>query len=386
MAGDRRPWVVLVGCFFMGAGFNAYLIGPAPIIPLLVDAFAIDKPAAGLAISVFFLAWGIAGLPGGLLMDRYDNRHLALIGTVVFVAACLATAFAPNYGVFLAARLAGGATGAFIWTANANIVSKVFPESKLALGTSLFVAAGPVGQAIAQFVGPTLAGQFGWRAVFVAYPVLAVIGIPILYLALGEAVRSEEAVSLAKFGRTLRNPTILAVALASAASFALFVFFSSWMPTYAAEVLSIDLAAAGAATALMPFAGVISRPGGGWISDRIGGRRRPVIVASFVLSLPAILGITLVASATGFAAMMLFAGAAVQLAIGIYYVYASELAEPGTRGTSLAMVTSLSTMGALVAPVVGGWLIEEISWTAGYGFAVVVAVAGIGFVLLAPES
>jgi predicted MFS family arabinose efflux permease len=383
---NLRPWAVLLGCFLMGAGFNAYLIGPAPIIPLLVDAFPIDKPAAGLAISVFFLAWGIAGLPGGLVGDRYDNRHLALIGTVVFVAACLATAVAPTYEVFLAARLVGGATGAFIWTANANIVSKVFPDAKLALGTSLFVAAGPVGQAIAQFVGPTLAGALGWRAVFVAYPVLAVVGIPILYAALRESVRSDEAVSLAKFGRTLRNPTILAVALASAASFALFVFFSSWMPTYAAEELSIDLAAAGAATALMPFAGVVSRPGGGWITDRVGGRRRPGLVASVLLSLPAILGITLVASATGFAAMMLFAGGAVQLAIGIYYVYASELAEPGTRGTSLAMVTSLSTMGARVAPVVGGWLIEEISWTAGYGFAVLIAVAGIGFVLLAPES
>lgn len=370
----------------MGAGFNAYLIAPASIIPLLTEQFGVDKATAGLSISVFFLSWGLMGIPGGLLMDRYDNRRLAFVGTAVFVAASVATALAPNYAVFLLVRLVGGATGAFLWTANANIVSRVFPESKLAVGTGLFVASGPAGQAVAQFLGPILSSAAGWRSVFIAYPILAAAGVPVLYLAVREPVVSDEHVSLARFARTLRNPTILTVSLAAACSYALFVFFNSWMPTYATEVLSIELAAAGAATALLPFAGIVARPGGGWISDRLDGRRRPVIVASFLLSLPVIFGISLVASPGGFAILMVSAGASVQLAIGVYYVYVSELAEPGTTGTCLAMVTSISTMGSLVAPVLAGWLIDTVSWTAGYGFAVLLAVGGIGFVLRTPES
>ena len=383
---DRRPWLALIGCFCMGAGFNTYLIAPASVIPLFAETFGIDKTTAGLSISVFFLSWGIANLPGGLVMDRYDNRRLVLGGTVVFVAACVVTAVAPNYPVFLAARLVGGATGAFLWTANANVVSRVFPESRLALGTSLFVASGPVGQAIAQFLGPILANAAGWRTLFLVYPVLATVGVPILYLAVRDPVRSDDSVSMAQFGRTFRNPTILAVSLASACSFALFLFFNSWMPTYATEELGVDLAAAGVAASLMPFAGIVARPGGGWISDRIGGRRRPVIVASFVLSLPLIVAISVVTSSLGFAALMLLTGASIQLAIGVYYVYASELAEPGTRGTCLAMVTSMSTFGALVAPAVGGWLIGNVSWVAGYAFAILVGLAGIGLALAAPES
>ncbi|MEF8860409.1 MAG: MFS transporter [Haloarculaceae archaeon] len=386
MSRNRRPWIALLGCFCMGAGFNTYLIAPASIIPLFAGTFGIGKTAAGLSISVFFLSWGIANLPGGLVMDRRDNRHLALGGTVVFVAACVATALAPNYTVFLVARLVGGATGAFLWTANANIVSRVFPESRLALGTSLFVASGPAGQAVAQFLGPILANAAGWRTLFLVYPVLAIVGVPILYFAVRDPVRSDDAVSVAQFGRTFRNPTILAVSLASACSFALFLFFNSWMPTYATEELGVSIAAAGGAAALMPFAGIVARPGGGWISDRIEGRRRPVIVASFVLSLPLIVSISVVTSSIGFAALMLLTGASIQLAIGVYYVYASELAEPGTRGTCLAMVTSASTFGALVAPAVGGWLIGNVSWTAGYVFAILVGLAGIGLALVTPES
>lgn len=83
---------------------------------------------------------------------------------------------------------------------------------------------------------------------------------------------------------------------------------------------------------------------------------------------------------------MLLTGASIQLAIGVYYVYVSELAEAGTRGTSLAMVTSASTLGALVSPAVGGWLIGNISWGAGYVFAVLLGFAGIGLALVPSES
>lgn len=386
MSRNRRPWLVLFGCFCMGAGFNTFLIAPASIIPLFAETFDIDKATAGLSISVFFLSWGIANFPGGLVMDRRDNRHLVFGGAVVFVAACVATAVAQSYTAFLIARAVGGATGAFLWTANTNIVSRVFPESRLALGTSLFVASGPVGQAIAQFLGPILANAAGWRALFFVPPILTILGVPILYFAVRDPIRSEETISMAQFGRTLRNPTILAVSLASACSFALFLFFNSWMPTYATEELGVNLAAAGAAASLMPFAGIVARPGGGWISDRIGGRRRPVIVASFVLSVPLIVAISVVASSLAFAALMLLTGASIQLAIGVYYVYVSELADPGTRGTCLAMVTSASTLGALVAPAVGGWLIGNISWAAGYAFAVLLGLAGIGLALASPES
>ena len=386
MSRNRRPWVVLFGCFCMGAGFNMYLIAPASIIPLFAETFDIDKATAGLSISAFFLSWGIANFPGWLIMDRRDNRHLVFGGAVVFAAACVATAVAQSYTVFLVARLVGGATGAFLWTANANIVSRVFPGSRLALGTSLFVASGPVGQAIAQLFGPVLANAVGWRTLFFVPPILTVIGVPILYYAVSDPIRSEETISMAQFGRTLRYPTILAVSLASACSFALFLFFNSWMPTYATEELGVSLAAAGAAASLMPFAGIVARPGGGWISDRIDGRRRPVIVASFVLSVPLIVAISVVASSLAFAVLMLLTGASIQLAIGVYYVYVSELAEPGTRGTCLAMVTSASTLGSLVAPAVGGWLIGNISWAAWYVFAVLLGLAGIGLALASPES
>ena len=140
---EARPWLVLAGCFLIGTGFNAYVFAPASIMPPFVAAFGIDKPAAGLAISVVFLAWALLQVPGGLLMDRYDNRVLVWIGVVVFLVAAVAGLFAPTYPTFLATRFVGGATAVFLWTANANIVGRSFPQARRAAGTRYSTSSWP---------------------------------------------------------------------------------------------------------------------------------------------------------------------------------------------------------------------------------------------------
>ena len=382
----RRPWLVLAGCFLVSTGFNAYLLSPAPLLPLLVGEFGVDKPTAGLAISAAYVSWLVLQLPGGLLLDRHDNRRLVYAASAVFVVGAGAGAVAGSYPAYLGTRLVAGATAVFLWTASANIVTRTFPDDTRALGTSVFVASAPLGLAVAQYAGPLVAAAWGWRAVNLVYPLVTLAGLPVFALALDEPVRNPSRLSLAGFGRALAEPAVLAVAVASFFAYALFLFLNAWMPTYATEVLGSGLAAAGAATALVPLAGLAARPGGGWLSDRLGGRRRAVVALSFVVALPAVAGLALAGTLAAFAVALLLAGFAAQLGIGVVYVYADELAGAGAGGTSLALVTALSVGGALVSPVVGGWVVDAFSWGAGFGFAAVVAVAGLVATAAAPRS
>ncbi len=382
----RRSWLVLAACFLIATGFNAYLLGPSSLIPLLVEEFPIDKPTAGLTISAVFLAWTLFQIPGGLLMDRYDNRRLVGGGVCLFVLAAVAGTFVASYSLFLLTRFVAGIAAVFLWTANANIVAQRFPPSSRAVATSLFVTSAPAGAAIGQFAGPQIAAAAGWRAVLLVYPLVTLLGVPLFYVALREPVRNEARISLGTFTATLRRPAILFVSLSSFCAYSLFVFFNSWMPTYATEVMDVDLAAAGALTALVPLVGFVARPGGGWLSDRIGGRRRPVIVAAFTLALPVFVAIGSVSSLAGFGALLLLAGLASQLGTGVFYVFVNELSTPETQGTGLAVLTTLSMAGALVAPVVAGWLIDTVSWTAAFVSGGIVAVAGVACILLAPSA
>jgi MFS family permease len=377
---------VLCGCFLVSTGFNAYLFAPAPVVPLLVEEFGVDKPTAGLAISATFLAWVLLQLPGGLLMDRYDNRLLVWAGAALLFVAAAAGVLAPDYRTFLFTRFLAGGSALFLWTTGANVVDRSFPASRRAVGTGLFIASAPAGVTLAQFAGPLIAAAAGWRATLLVYPTVTAVGLPFLYLLLRDPVRNEGRLELAAFAAALRNRTVLLVSVSSFCAYSLFVFFNSWMPTYGTDVVSLDLATAGALTAIVPAMGLLARPGGGWLSDRIGGRRRPVLAGTFLLVLPALLAVTAVSSLLGYAAVLVLAGIGSQLGTGVFYVYVGELSAEETRGTGLAVLTTLSISGALTAPVLTGWLIERFSWDAAFGFGALLAVVGIVAVLLAPDG
>jgi predicted MFS family arabinose efflux permease len=380
----RRAWLVLAACFLVSTGFNAYLFGPASILPLVVEAFGIDKPAAGLSISVVFLGWVLLQIPGGFLMDRYDNRVLVWGGVVVFVVAALAGTVVSTYPTYLLTRFVGGAAAVVLWTANANIVGQSFPSARRAVGTSLFVTSAPAGVTLAQVAGSSLAGALGWQAAVAAYASITVVGLVPFVIVLDDPVRNETQLSLSNFGAALTDRRVLAIATSSFCAYSLFVFFNSWMPTYAREVVGVNLSTAGTLAALVPVVGLAARPGGGWLSDRIGGRRRPVIVGAFLLVVPALVVAATATSMWGFAAALLLAGVGTQLGTGVFYVYVEEVSPPESGGTSLAVLMTLSIAGSLVAPVAAGWLVGTLSWTAAFGFGGLLAAGGIAAVVRLP--
>ena len=385
-ASTTRPWLALAGCFLVAAGFNAYVFAPASIMPPFVAAFGIDKPAAGLSISVIFLAWVLVQIPSGYLLDRYDNRVLVWAGVAVFLVAAVSGLVAPTYPTFLATRFVGGATAVFLWTANANIVAQSFPPARRAVGTSLFVTSAPAGVTLAQAAGPPLSAVVGWRGVVAAYAVVTVCGLPLFVRALDTPIRNESTLSLSGFATALGDRRVLAIAVSSFCAYSLFVFFNSWMPTYATEVIGVGAGTAGALAALLPAMGLAARPGGGWLSDRIGGRRRPVIVAAFLLVVPALVAAAMATSVVGFAAALLLAGVGSQLGTGVFYVYVEEVSPAESGGTSLAVLMTLSIAGSLLAPVTAGWLVEAVSWGAAFGFGGLLAVGGIAAIARLPET
>lgn len=381
-----RPWVILASVFLLNAGFFGYSIAPASVFPLIMDAYSIDKTAASISISAVFLTWALLQIPGGYLLDRYDNRQLLFLATLVFIFASIAGLLVGPYAWFLFTRLLSGASAVFIFVGSVNILGQVLPDARKALGLSLFVASPPSGIVVAQSTGPRIAAMFGWKTPMLAYTLVSLVGLLACLAVLRRPVVTVGGVTVQQFGRALRNPSILLVSITSFCTYAVWTYLITWMPTYGNEVLGIDLAAAGAATALVPLAGIVSRPGGGWLSDRLGGRLQPVIVLSFLASILFLYLLSIAPSPTAFAVLLALAGAGVNLAVGLYLVYVNALADVDTQGTSLSVLITFSQVGNLVAPVVGGFLIDRISWTVGFGFAAALAIIGLITIALAPPT
>lgn len=383
---EWRPWGVLAGLFLLTAGLVAYVIAPASILPLFADAFQVGKPAASAAISAVFLTWALLQIPGGFVLDRYDNRLLVSLAAIVFILAAAGGLLASSYPTYLVTRLVTGACAAFVFVGSVNVLNRVLPEDRRALGIGVYIASPPSGLAVAQYTAPLITESYGWRAPTVAYLLVATAGLGIFVVLLGRRIESPGKVTVQQFAAALREPSILLVSVAGFCTYAIWTFLNTWMPTYGTEVLGIDLAAAGAATALVPLAGIVARPGGGWLADLLDGRRRPVIVTSFVATIPLLYLLSAAPSPSAFAVLLASTGAAVNLSVGLYLVSVHTLADAATPGTSLSVLATFSQLGNLIAPIVGGWLIVEVSWSASFGFVAVLAIVGLVTIMFVPAT
>lgn len=379
IAGDnssiRESWQLILGCFLISTGFNAYALAPASLLPLLIAEFEISKSIAGLAVSAVFLGWAGLQLPGGWLIDIKDNRRLVYIGVAILASASIGGILATGFWSFLFSRFVGGASAVFVWTTCIGIVARTLPEEHRGLGTSIFVASGPAGVTLAQFAGPYLANLYGWRSVFGAYLLITFAGLPFLWTGVDNNVHDTTGISVDEFFVVLRDFRILLVSTVAFCTYSLFLFFVSWMPTYATEEMMIDLAAAGAITAVVPAIGLVARPFGGWLSD-IFSERRPILVAAFLLSVPLLYLLPRLQTARFFGVGLLVGGITSQLGIGVVFTYAGELAPANATGTTLALVNTFAFSGALIAPVLIGWTIDAYSWVFAFGVAMVFAVFG----------
>lgn len=383
---DGKTLVVLTSVFLLNVGFFAYALAPASILPLFSDAFDIGKPAASSSISAVFLTWAILQIPGGYILDRHDNRQLLFLATLVFILASVSGLLVRSYHLFLLTRLISGGSAVFIFVGSVNILSRVVPESRQATVLGVFIASPPFGIAIAQYSGPLVAELFWWQAPFLAYSLASLVGLSVAMILLEAPIKAAGRVNLGEFTTALKNPSIILISIASFCTYAVWTFLLTWMPTYGTEVLQLDLAAAGAATALVPLGGIVSRPAGGWIAEQLGGRLKPVIIVSFLTSILFLFLLSNAPSATGFSVLLALAGAAVNLCVGLYLVFVNSLADLITQGTSLSVLITFSQIGNLTAPVVGGVVIDQISWSAGFGFAVILAITGLITILIAPST
>jgi len=388
---ERDRWLAVAGASLMSVSLGAYELVPASVTPLIREALAIDAAEAGLLVSVMFGTAVVASVPAGVGLDRTDSRT-AVAGAVgaLLVAGAWgwAAATAGSFAGLLASRVLGGLAYVVVWNAGIDVVGRAFPAERQATAVATFTASGPVGFAVGQGTGPLVADAVGWPAVFPAYTALAVVGLALFWPASRGAGRASgtETPSLAALRGVLTNPQVLLVGALGFLGYALYLFVNTWAPSYLTEELALSLGTSGLVVAAFPAVGVLSRISGGLLSDRLfGGRRRPVVLWSFVVAAPAVAAIALPRTVAAVLALLVVAGAAIQLCLGLVFAYVRELVAPAIAATAVAVLTSVGLAGAFVAPIAGGAVVAALGYPAAFAIAGALGAVGAALAWLAPE-
>jgi len=381
----------VAGLFVLSAAAGAYEIAPASVIPLVRESLSVGPAAAGSLVSVMYATSVVASVPVGMALERVPMRRaVTAAGVALLVAGAWGWAAASS-GAFLSllvSRMLGGLAYVLVWNAGASVAGQLVAPEVRATAVGVFTASAPVGFALGQFASPLVAAAFGWPATLPAFAAIAAVGV-VVFLATtrGDTLETDSAVpDRAGFLRLFTNRAAWTLSGMCFLAFAIYLFINSWLPSYLTAELGVSLAVAGLLTALFPAVGVVSRTSSGVLSDRLfDGRRRPVALLAFALAAPVVGAFVVVTNLALVVALVVAAGFAVQLAIGLLFSYVTEVVEPDVRATAVSLLTSVGLLGAFVAPVAAGVIIDRAGYQTAFALAFVVALVGVALAWRAPE-
>ena len=355
--------------------------------PIMAE-FGLSYARAGFLATAFFCAYMAMQLPAGFLGDRLGHKRVLLGGILLGVVASLLTGVAGSFAALFLARLLTGLSQGCLFSNDRVIIAAYTPREKMALGQGVSFSGPGLGTTLGLLLAGILGEVMAWRGVFIAFAFPPLLAAFLLWRFVPEPPHAH---MTAGGGWTLRRvaatPELWVLGLAGITPVYLQFVLATWGPLVFSEVGVTDI---GRSSLYASFQGVAA-PFGllamGWLADRAHERRiaRKVVIAlTILLAGASIGGMGAVLARGGSPGLVAFFMLATSFFLwgtwGPSYALLAERFPPGVLGTAFGLMNTVCFVGAVVGPLLTGWLKDLTGSFAGgcYGAAVV---AGLGALL-----
>ncbi len=229
---DRAPFLLLVALTACGT-LGMHVIIPA--LPATARALGISISTVQLSITLYLVGLAAGQLVYGPLSDRFGRRPVLLLGMTLFTIASAVTAFAPNAGVLIGARVLqsiGGCAGLVLGRAAVRDGST---PDKAAGQLALLTIVMAVVPALAPALGGYITAFIHWRASYVLLVAIGTVTLLAAVLVLPETNRDSASrrapLSFGRgYARLLRSRVFLGFALTGALTTTAFYGFMAASP------------------------------------------------------------------------------------------------------------------------------------------------------------
>ena len=368
-AGVLRPWLVWGLCanFFLYAYFQR--VAPSVMISELMRDFSVSGAMLGNLSAFYFYAYAAIQLPVGVLLDRFGPRRVLSAALLLSGLGSLLFATAEALPLAYFGRLLIGAGVGFALVGTLKVAAVWFPPNRFALVTGLTIMLGMVGAVGAQAPLALVVDAVGWRGTMMGAAAVAVIGVPLIWLAVREGAEPKPQVAPAPdigFMRSVRlvatTPQTWMCSVYSMTSWASMIAFTGlWGVPYMMEAHGLARPAAALSMSLTLIGFAIGGPLFGWLSDHMERRRTPMLIGAVgVLTTFWLIvygpGVPLWAINVLLFVLGVFQGGSL-----LAFATAREHNLPGADGMTLGFVNTISVAsGAIFQPLVG-WILD-LNW------------------------
>lgn len=393
-AGPRRTprlATVFLIVFVDLLGFSLIL----PLLPYYAESYGASAALVGLLVATYAAAQFLGAPLLGRLSDRVGRRPVLLLSIAGTLIGFLLLAFAPVLGEGLAlrlglaspatlvlgllflSRLVDGLTGGNISVAQAYIAD-ITDKSNRARGLGIIGAAFGLGFIVGPAIGGALA-SLGYAAPALLAALLSAVNLTLVFFVLPEslsperraeiAARPTASFSLAALRRALRRPSLgplLHVRLFFGLGFAM---FQTIFALYAQAHLGLSVRTTGFVLAYVGVLAVLVQAAGiPWITRRVDEAR--LIIVSLGVMTVSLLAWALTPSLTALVVILTPLAISGGTLNTVITSALSKAVEPEEVGGTLGLAAALESLSRVVAPIAGGWLLQDIgAWAPGVACA-----------------
>lgn len=383
-------WAALLGYMLDAMDVLLYVFA----LQTLRAEFGWTNAQAGLVSSATLIASSVGGIAAGILSDRIGRRRTLIYTILLYSLASAGSALSRSLADLLFWRALIGLGLGGQWSAGATLVAESWPAEHRGKAISLMQSGWALGYMAAAGLTALVLPRYGWRLLFVAGVLPALVTVFIRRKVQEPEVWARASGAPARFGDIFRPPhgrkTLVATSLATSVLFAYWGLFT-WLPGF----LSAPAAQGGAGMDIVRTSGFVFLVQiGSWLGyvsfgvlcDRFG--RRPTFafyVAAAALLVPAY-------------GMAPHAGRGLLLALGplvgffgsgyfsLFGAMLAELYPTAIRGAGQGFVYNFGRGLSALAPFAVGALADTMGVGGALGLNSAFFLVSAGLVFLLPET
>ena len=347
------------------------------MMPILSKQMHFTPMQKSIAVAVPVLLGSVGRIPLGMLTDRFGGRIVfsAVMFLTILPAFLMGTVSSYFqlivYGFFIGIGLASFSVGV-------GFVSGWYTAAKQGSALGIY-GAGNIGQSLAAFGSPFIAAALGFKWGFWTFGVLLSVWFLIFAVFARNAPRTAPARSFAETLKPLGDAQSWVLSLYYFLTFGGFVAMAIYLPIFLTETFRLSPQQAGLRTAGFVVLATATRPLGGVLADKIGGRAILKWVfpatALFSIFLACPMMITFTVGALGVAAFIGLGNGAVFKLVPEYF--------PKSVGSVTGIVGAAGGLGGFFPPLLLGLIKQQTgSFTMGFVLLGLFSLICLGVLLL----
>ena len=342
----------------------------APVIPLIREDLGLSYTKIGLITSSFYGLYTLTQLPAGYLGDRLGPRRVVTLGGLISSISNLVFSRLGSLPLLMGFHALNGFGQAGGWAPSVKLLVNWFPREKLGIVLGLFTTSVSVFTILAYLLSGYLGQRFGWRLAFIVPALILALFCCLYWVAVRDAPVEENAEGdeeslssrtiMSDFSMLVRHRQLWIAFLSFFC--VLYIQFGGmiWFPTYLQGTFGINVFKAGTLASIFPFMGLVARPLGGILSDRLfNGRRKPVILIGMGAMTICLFLLSGARDLMWAVLLLALAGFWFQLFNFLFFALPSVLLPLNMVSTGSGFLDTGGHLGSLLAMFLSGWLIDH---------------------------